>query len=317
VVRHEQVAELLDARMVCLVRARTEIRRWCRSCPMADAAALEPRRLRRREGRRHKPMRQPQRLARRRAAPTDPDQVREVDRLRGEVAHLEALRLLGKVQAGLAAGLQTIERARAVGYAPLLADALDKTTWFEVTAGHDDAAIEHGYETARVGAEAHDDSLVASGLIRVGYVLGFDKQRFEAAEVAFQSAVAAATRAGNPGQILERLYGDWATVRRGQQRRLTLAVLAALCQVVLGLSVRLYGAESYQAAFSLSEPRRRDRPPRPPRRGRRDLPARPPHRRAGAVDPSTRPCSPSTPMPGSTCSAPSSSTPPPPSCNVT
>src|SRR5262249_50317353 len=130
------------------------------------------------------------------------------------------------------------------------AAALDLGAWFEVNAGHDDAGIELGYEAARVATQARDDGLVASALMNVGYALGFDKQRFDASDVAFEWAQVAAARAGNPGVVLERLYGDRESVL--YQRGDHLAVLP-LCQVVYALSVKLHGTESYEAALSLGE----------------------------------------------------------------
>src|SRR5262249_45115763 len=183
-------------------------------------------------------------------APADPERARVVERLRGELAQLEALRLLGKMKEGLAAGHRLIDEARWVGFAPVLAEALDKTVWFEVTSGNDDAALAPGPEAARVAAEARDDALVASAMLGVAFALGYDKQQFDSAEVAFQAAQAAAARAGNPGELLERLYGDREAIlyQRGDHM-----IVLPLCQIVYALSVRLHGVDSYQAALSLSE----------------------------------------------------------------
>src|SRR5262249_25652784 len=119
-----------------------------------------------------------------------------------------------------------------------------------VTSGNDDAAIALGTEAARVAAEARDDALVASAMLGVAFALGYDKQQFDSAEVAFQAAQAAAARAGNPGELLERLYGDReAILYQGGDHM----VVFPLGQMVYGLSVRLHGVESFQAALSLSE----------------------------------------------------------------
>jgi tetratricopeptide (TPR) repeat protein len=249
-VRHEQPAELLDARMACLGRARSEIASLVALLGEADAAALD--RAAGAAGQVGDVSVCENLVALRDAvpAPTDPVQARIVEGLRGELAHLEALRLLGKMQEGLAAGHALVDKARAVGFAPVLAAALDKTVWFEVTSGNDDAAIALGTETARVAAEARDDALVASGLMGVAFALGYDKQQFDSAEVAFQAAQTAAVRAGNPGELLERLYGDREAIlyQRGEH-----LVVLPICQIVYALSVHLHGLESYQAALSLSE----------------------------------------------------------------
>jgi len=249
-VRHEQPAELLDARMACLGRARNEIASLVALLGDADAAALD-----RAAGAAGQvgDVSVCENLAALRDAvppPSDPERARVVEGLRGELAHLEALRLLGKMQEGLVAGHQLIDEARAAGFAPVLAAALDKTLWFEVTSGNDDVAIALGTETARVAAEARDDALVASGMLGVAFALGYDKQQFDSAEVAFQAAQTAAARAGNPGELLERLYGDREAIlyQRGDH-----LVVLPMCQIVYALSVRLHGIDSYQAALSLSE----------------------------------------------------------------
>ena len=182
--------------------------------------------------------------------PADPAVRRQIDRLRADLAHIEAHRRLGQLSDGLAAGQELVERARAVGYAPVLAAALDATVWFEIETGHDEAAIALGYEAARIAADARDDTLVASGLTRVAFALGADLRRFREAEVAFQSARTATARAGNPGALLERLYSDREQVLYYQGEHLA---VMPLCQIVFALSVQLHGPDSYQAALSLSE----------------------------------------------------------------
>lgn len=151
---------------------------------------------------------------------------------------------------GQRAGHDLIDRARAIHSLPILATALDRTAWLEIAVGNDAAAVELGYETARVAAEVRDYRLVSSGMRRVAYALGFDLQRFDAADVAFESAAAAATLAGNPGDILAPLYSDREQVlyQRGDY-----LMLLPLAQMELALSVRLHGPDSYQAAVSLGD----------------------------------------------------------------
>ena len=248
--RHEQPPELLDARMVCLGRARSEIASLVRLLSKADADALD------------------------RAAaaagtvgavagcsdlaalrdltppPREPSAALEVERLRAEVAHLSALRLLGKITEGTEAARQAVVHARAIGYPPLLASALEKLAWFELSLGHDDDALDDGYAAARAAAIAHDDATVASALSGVSHILGNSKHDFAAAEVAYQSAVTAAARASNPGAILEHVYGDRESLlyERGDY-----PMMMAFSQLAYALSVHLHGVASYQAAISLGE----------------------------------------------------------------
>src|SRR5262249_46949059 len=113
-----------------------------------------------------------------------------------------------------------------------------------------DAAIALGYEAAHVAADAHDDAIVAGALGRVAFLLGAGKQRFEAADVAYRTALAATARAGNPTPLLERVYGDRAGVllQRGDY-----AGALPLAALTYALSVSVYGVDSYQAAGSLMD----------------------------------------------------------------
>jgi len=249
-VRHEQSPELLDARMACLGRARGEIAALVPLLSEADADMLD--RAAAAAGTVGDVGACAELVTLREIAPPprEPAAARAVEEVRAEVARLRALKLLGKVKEGRDAGHLAVAHARATGYAPVIAAALDSLQWFEVTLGNDDAALEVAYQTARVAAEARDDATIASALTAVAFVLGYEKQHFEAADVAYQSALTAAARAANPGPLLEHLYGDRESVlyQRGDY-----PTTLALSQVVYALSVRLHGADSYQAAISLSE----------------------------------------------------------------
>jgi tetratricopeptide (TPR) repeat protein/predicted Ser/Thr protein kinase len=249
-VRHEQSAALLDARMACLGRARLEIAELVSLLRQPDADALD--RAVDAAGSLGDVTACADVIALRDAVPPprEPAIARAVEGLRGEVARLTALGLLGRVREGAALGRAVIERAREVGYAPVLAAALEQGSRFEQRVGHADLAVELGYEAARVAAAARDDGLVAQALGGVALALGHDRQRFEAAEVAYRSAVTAAARAANPGPILARLYGDRANVLavQGDYR-----AALPLSQVAFAISVHLHGLDHVQAAHGLMD----------------------------------------------------------------
>ncbi len=247
-VRHEQSEALLDARMACLVRARMEVAALVSLLGDADAETVD-----------HATVAADRAgdvsacadvAALRDAVPPPRDQAaaREVDALRGEIAQLSALRLLSRVEDGRAAGRRILLRARSLGYAPVLAQALDLAASIEASGDRFDVATDLAYEAARVAAEAHDDAIVASALDHVAFALGAGKHRFEAAEAAFRSAAVAAARAGNPAALVERLYG---TRVNTLQQSGDYAAALPLSLVVFALSVRLHGVDSYQAAGSL------------------------------------------------------------------
>ena len=201
-VRHEQSPELLDARMACLGRARSEIAALVdalRSKPTPTrstgpppppasigdvAACAEPERALRRRRRRRAIPRRPRG---RDAAPRD------------RPPRCPASPRQGARRAATPATTPR-RRARASGYAPVLAAALDSTAAGSrspsaTTTPRSSSATRPRASPPRPATTR----LVASGLTRVAYALGYDKQRFEAAEVAYQSAATAAARAGNPG----------------------------------------------------------------------------------------------------------------------
>ncbi len=249
-VRHEQSEALLDARMACLGRARLEVAALVSLLRDADAAEVDNATL---AADRAGDVAACADVAALRDAvppPRDPTAAHEVDELRGQIAQLSALFRLGKFQDGLAAARGVVLRARTLGYAPVLASALNAAELYELSAGSLDAAVDLGYEGARVAAQARDDSLVSRGMGSVAYALAYGKRRFEAAEVAYRSALTAAARAGSPASLLQELYADRVQMLEFED---DYAAALPLSLVAFPLSVWLYGTDSYQAAQSLGD----------------------------------------------------------------
>src|SRR5262249_53129293 len=196
-VRHEQSEALLDLRMRCLARARAEIGALVTLLGQADAAALEH------AGRAADDAGE---FAARAALPGGGPPPDAAAALEPELPRLAALRGLSKWKEGLAAARELVERARTVGYAPLVASAALQRARFELDAGDDEAAIAAIYEAGRAGSEASDDGLVAEAATDLVFALTLRKPRYEAAGVAYALAEAATARAGNTPARLAQLF---------------------------------------------------------------------------------------------------------------
>jgi tetratricopeptide (TPR) repeat protein/predicted Ser/Thr protein kinase len=248
-VRHEQSDALLDARMACLGRARGEIAALVSLLGHIDADGVDNAALAAARAGDVSACSDVAALRDQPPPPRDAASASDVEDLRAEIAHGSALRLLGRMDEGRARASLLVARARLVGYAPTLAAALEQASDFEISADAFDAAVDLGYEAARVAAQAHDDTLVARSLDAVAFALGYGKHRFEASFVAYQSALAAAARAGNPAWLLEKVYSNRATVL--EQADDCKGGLP-LSLVGYSLAARLYGVDSYQAAHTLT-----------------------------------------------------------------
>jgi eukaryotic-like serine/threonine-protein kinase len=246
-IRHEQSEAMLDRRMRCLGQARSELaavisllgdvdaERIARATQAAGAVGDVV------------PCSDLVSLGATKLPPRDPAQAAGVEKVRQGLAQLSALRLLGKPAESLAAARDLLLRARELGDGSLVAQTLLAVANLE-KASDADAAIDKLYEAARVAASAGDDPLGARAATDLVFALGWTKQRFESAEVAYRLAVAAAARAGNSPDVLARLYGHRARVlyMKGEY-----AAALPLYHLVLALREQLYGRDSLEVAMAL------------------------------------------------------------------
>ncbi len=247
-VRHEQSEALLDLRMRCLGRARTEIAALVSALAHVDSdgegldraapAAARTGDLERCVDPAIPPA----------APPRDPAVAAAVATMQQDLARLSALRKLGQWKEGLVLGRELVVRARALGDDGTLADVFLAGGAIEVQAGGDrEAAIALFFEAARAGAAGHDDTVVAWAFTYLTGALVRAK-RLDAAEIAFDAARAAVTRAGNPIAPLADLFQFRADLllEKGDH-----AGGLVLRWVALGLVERAYGAESFESAAAL------------------------------------------------------------------
>ncbi len=196
-VRGDQTAQLLDLRYACLDQRRDRLR------ALVDLFAAEP---------------DPKLLDQAITASLELDDVEacadlaalsgvpprpretnaraELVRLEAAVADTDVLITAGRFDAGLALATPTAADARATAYAPLLARALRSLAAAQSGAGDHVAAKATIRESARVGAEAHDDVGVASGWLYLLHLLVNQTAELDEAEDLIPVIEAAVARAG-------------------------------------------------------------------------------------------------------------------------
>ena len=248
VVRHVQSNELLDRRMECLGQARRELAALVSLLGTPDGTTVDRATLAAAGVGDVEACGDVAAMRERVPPPRDRARTAEVERLRDELARLEAFRRLGRMKDGLALADDLVPAARQLGYPPFIASALYLAAWFTDYAGDFDRALEDGYQAARAAGDGRDDRLAAQALSIVEYVLAFEKRRFEAADVAYRSALAAAARAGNPPAVLYLVCAHHAVALQISSRYAEELPLNLLC---LALAALVDGPESGQFAQSL------------------------------------------------------------------
>jgi serine/threonine-protein kinase len=202
VIRHEQSAELLDRKMLCLdarlgrVAALTALLGHARDGDALDGAMDAVARLEGLEG-----CARGEALAQAAPLPDDPRRRAEIVDVRRAIDQASALYTVGKVrEAGPLAGA-ALDRARTAGYAPILTEALQLVGNVALAAGdyaHAEAAFD---ETIGVAASAHDDEHVAAATVNLLTVRGEFQGKHAEALALRRVAEAAVVRAGSPQWI--------------------------------------------------------------------------------------------------------------------
>jgi tetratricopeptide (TPR) repeat protein/predicted Ser/Thr protein kinase len=172
-VRHEQSDELYDLRMVCLgqrlqeLAAFTDLLRHADASMVAEAANGATRLARLDECSDVIALQGPVR------APKDPALRRRIDEARSHIARAKALELGGRYAAAQAAASGAVDQARAIGYAPLEAEALLELATVEKLSGHYGES-ERIYQAASEAADRGRDDAVrvaaASDMVEVAGV---------------------------------------------------------------------------------------------------------------------------------------------------
>ena len=214
-VRHEQSAEVLDLRMAFLQDALSSLKALCRLFRDANGDVVEnaanaanglPRIERCADIEALRAVVKP---------PSDPAARETVDRLRGRLAEIRALSLVGRVNDAAKAIDQLETEVRPVGYAPLLAETLLLSASIH-SERRETSTAAAAYEDAVWTAELarHDEVTAEAATMLVG--LCSETLRLEVAEIWARHAETTIRRMGGHDQLWSWLLNNRAIMRKRQ-----------------------------------------------------------------------------------------------------
>jgi tRNA A-37 threonylcarbamoyl transferase component Bud32/tetratricopeptide (TPR) repeat protein len=222
-VRGEQSAEVLDLRVSYLNESLDELKALCRlfrdaTSQVVDNAVKAATALGTLE--RCQDVKALRAVIR---PPDDPGTRAAVEALRLELVELRAIQRVGKWAVGLELAEALTEKARRVGYAPILAEVLLTAGQVRMDSqvfGDASTAWEEAYSTA---IYARHDEVAAEAAIMMCFAVGYVKGQSEAAEVWLRSAEALLRRMGGH-DVLWGWYWSHRANMRQQQGRLVEAI---------------------------------------------------------------------------------------------
>src|SRR5262249_18472763 len=150
------------------------------------------------------------------AAPAAPETRAELARIRALVAEASALRASGKFAEGLARARDALNRARALGHPPAIAQAGLAAGVLESDAGDDRAGVEPLAAAARAAAEGHDDRVSAEASIELARIYGDKLQQFDKALAFVEPAGWWLARFGSEPALEARYLDVQAYILEGQ-----------------------------------------------------------------------------------------------------
>nr|WP_276599074.1 serine/threonine-protein kinase [Nannocystis sp. SCPEA4] len=248
----EQSSTALDLRMVCLQRRRSEFAALLDVFAEADAQTVsnavqaasslppittcgdlstlldEQRRL---------------------GIPADPTVAASVEVLRTRLAHVEALEHAGQIQRGIDAATAVIFAAQALGYEPLLAEALFRRGSLLIVSGPAEAAEVDLWQSIVIAMRSGHEELQARALVKDLFVLGYQLAEPSAAERAIQSATAMVTRVAPDSLLAAELRNNIAAVRANQGRH---AEAEQLHRENLAFKRRILPEDHFEIGFTLA-----------------------------------------------------------------
>jgi tetratricopeptide (TPR) repeat protein len=205
-IRGEQSAELLDLRTACLDRRLDELRAETDLFARADAKVVENAVQATGaltdldECANVVSLRAPL------PPPTDPVAKAKIVEVRRRLAEAKALLEAGKYNEGIAVAAPAADEARAIGYRPLEGEALVSLGWLQVKAG-DPKKAEETLLDALVASEAgRNDSMAASALTELVYVVGYVEARPKEGKALSRQAFAIVERMGGNDELLAALH---------------------------------------------------------------------------------------------------------------
>lgn len=204
-VRHEQSGAMLDLRMECLGRRLDEFGALSELLADADAelirtgvaatAKLVPVSVCADTDLLKAPV----------PVPDDPDVRERIRDLRASLARVKVHEDAGRYARGLALAKVAVQRARVVGHAPVLAEALLREGRLALATGDVARAEPLLREAVQTASAGRDDLTAARAWIALVGVVGHGQARAEPAEELIVAAGAAVARAGAPAELQAEL----------------------------------------------------------------------------------------------------------------
>ncbi|MGE0398803.1 MAG: serine/threonine-protein kinase [Kofleriaceae bacterium] len=245
-VRGDQSAELLDRRVACLDRklvavdALVDLLAETRAGEDVDRSLGAALRL--------PPLAEcadPDALASVAALPADPAKRAEIEQVRIQLASAKALADIGQFKDARAKATALVQRATAVAYPPLVAEALHRRGQMERLDG-DAAAAVATFDAALVpAADAHDDRLFVELLSEKIYTVGEQLQRPAEALALRAVAEAALHRAGSDRVTTGNLMANLGRVLLANNK---FAAAQELLERALSLKEQVSGRDSFDVA---------------------------------------------------------------------
>jgi tetratricopeptide (TPR) repeat protein len=246
-VRGEQPEDVLTLRMVCLDDRLRGLRALAKLFSEADALVVE------------KAVQAAQALPSvdacadtgaltQRVRPPAPAIVARVDELRARLADANALHDAGKYKEGLAIALAAEKDARAIGYAPVLAEALFTLGNLQLRTGDVKSAEASHFEAAYVAEASKADDVSARAWIDLVWLVGYRQARAEEGHRLAQQAAAAVARAGDSPELQADLDTVVANVLYTEGKY---AEAAERHERSVAAREKLYGPDDTRVAWSL------------------------------------------------------------------
>ncbi len=179
--------------------------------------------------------------------PSDSETVAAIEAVRTDLAEIEALKVTGQFEEALAQGGLAAEAAQTIGYAPLVAQAMQLKGNLEIEMGQADdalASLRRGLVAAEKGGA---DRLAVAILNELVWVQGVMLQQFDRAEFWSELAEAGLHRVSDDGVLMAEILNSRAAIL-GYEGRYDEAL--DLQERAYGAVILAEGAESLGAAYA-------------------------------------------------------------------
>jgi eukaryotic-like serine/threonine-protein kinase len=180
--------------------------------------------------------------------PADPAVRRSIDDVRGTLSTARALLATGAYREGLARATEAAQRADALGYAPVIAEALQLRALLELRSGDAKTAETTMHAALLAAADGHADAVAAVGWANLVFFVSNELARPKDGLELRVAAEAAVRRAGNDPEASARL---WDAVGAALQNTGDLEQSRSYRARSLAIRERAFGRDSVDVANTL------------------------------------------------------------------